>query len=178
MAHIWSRRRFLHHSGAFSGAVLLVNHASALAQSPAPAAPPPAVRPKPAPLAADLVQQFVRHAHGNLDATRQMLDEQPALLNASWDWGGGDFEMAIGGAGHMGRRDIAELLLARGARMDLFVATMLGRLEIVKATLTAYPALVESRGPHGLSLMHHARKGEEGAAEVLRYLQSLGTRER
>ena len=29
---------------------------------------------------------------------KQMLDEHPLLLNAAWDWGGGDFETAIGAA--------------------------------------------------------------------------------
>ncbi len=27
---------------------------------------------------------------------------QPALLNAAWDWGGGDFETALAGAAHRG----------------------------------------------------------------------------
>jgi len=34
-----------------------------------------------------------------------MLSEHPTLLNAEYDWGAGDFELAIGGAGHMGRHD-------------------------------------------------------------------------
>ena len=42
-----------------------------------------------------------------------LLDEQPGLLNATWDWGGGDFETALGGAAHMGRRDIVQRLCAR-----------------------------------------------------------------
>ena len=61
-------------------------------------------------------------AHGDLEKTKAMLAETPSLLNATWDWGGGDFEMAIGGAGHMGRRDIALFLISQGGRFDLFVA--------------------------------------------------------
>ena len=45
-------------------------------------------------------------------------------MNASWDWGGGDWETGLGAAAHMGRRDIAELLLGRGARLDLFAAAI------------------------------------------------------
>jgi ankyrin repeat protein len=82
--------------------------------------------------------------------------------------------MAIGGAGHPGRRDIAEYLLSRGSRMDIFVATMLGQLDIIKATLTAYPSLITSRGPHGLTLSHYAEKGGEQARAVLEYLRSAG----
>ena len=58
--------------------------------------------------------------------------------------------------------------------MDLFVAAMLGRLDVVKSTLTAYPALIRSRGPHGLSLLHHARQGGAQGRDVLDYLLSLG----
>ena len=59
--------------------------------------------------------------------TKALLAEQPSLLNATWDWGGGDFETGLGGAGHMGNREIAEFLIGQGARLDIFVATMLGR---------------------------------------------------
>ena len=45
----------------------------------------------------------------------------PALLNATWDWGAGDFETALGAASHMGNRESAGVLLARGARLDLIL---------------------------------------------------------
>src|SRR4051794_12183520 len=77
-------------------------------------------------LDSDLVHRFVFAAHRDLDRVREMLQEQPALVNATWDWGGGDWETALGGASHMGRRDIATLLLERGARLDIFAAAMLG----------------------------------------------------
>jgi hypothetical protein len=99
--------------------------------------------------------------------------ETPSLLNATWDWGGGDFEMAIGGAGHMGRRDIALFLIGQGGRFDLFVAAMLGRLDVVKPMLTAFPYLAESKGPHGIPLMVHAQKGGQEAAEVAAFLEGL-----
>jgi hypothetical protein len=121
----------------------------------------------------DLVRTFVGAAHGDLDKTRAMLAETPGLLNATWDWGGGDFEAAIGGAGHMGRRDIAEFLLSQGARMDIFVAAMLGRLDILKPTLDAFPSLAQSLGPHGIALLAHAEKGGEAAQPVVAYLNSL-----
>ena len=129
--------------------------------------------PKPPPLAADLVKEFVAAAHGNLDRTRELLGNEPGLLNATWDWKAGDFETAIGGAGHMGRRDIALFLLDKGARMDLFVAAMLGELAIVKAYLTEYPSLARSKGPHGIPLLAHAKAGGEKAAEVFAYVESL-----
>ncbi len=128
---------------------------------------------KPEPIAAATVKEFVGAAHGKLDRVKEMLEESPSLLNATWDWGGGDFEMAIGGAGHMGRADIANYLIEKGARFDIFVAAMLGRLDVVKATLVAYPALKDSAGPHGISLLRHAEAGGKGAEPVLEYVKNL-----
>jgi hypothetical protein len=142
---------------------------SALAQQ---AAAPPA-RP---PLPADQVQQFVRVAHADLESTRAMLAAEPRLLRATWDWGGGDFETALGGAAHMGRRDIAAFLLERGAQLDLCAAAMLGELTIVRAALDARPALARVPGPHGIPLIAHAKAGGPSAAAVLEYIGSVLTR--
>jgi hypothetical protein len=129
---------------------------------------------KPDPLDKELVKEFVIKCHGDLNRTKEMLAQQPALLNASWDWGGGDFETGLEGAGHVGSREIAEFLLQKGARMNIFCAAMLGKIEIVRSVLTAFPELKTSKGPHGLQLLHHARKGGEQSKEVLDYLVSIG----
>jgi hypothetical protein len=131
-------------------------------------------KPKGDPLAADLVKEWVGKAHSDLARVKELFTQEPRLLNASWDWGGGDFESALEAAGHVGNRDIAEFLLANGARMNLFCAAMLGKLDIVKATLDAFPDLKNSAGPHGLKLKHHAMKGGEQAKAVLEYLESIG----
>lgn len=131
---------------------------------------------RPDPLPPSLVQEFVRKAHADLPGTKALLAEHPAVLNATWDWGGGDFEMGIGGAGHMGNREIAEFLIGQGARMDIFVAAMLGKLEIVKAMAAAYPAVLGSKGPHGIPLMAHAKKGGAAAEPVVAFLEAQGVR--
>ena len=119
-------------------------------------------------LDADLVRQFVIAGHGNLEMVKEMLEHQPALINATWDWGGGDWETALGGASHMGNKPIAEYLLAHGARMDVFCATMLGKTEIVKAYLADDPKVVDLKGPHGISLLRHAKAGkQDGLVELL-----------
>lgn len=128
---------------------------------------------KPA-LDAELVQEFVVNAHGNLERVKELLEQEPGLVNATWDWGGGDFETALGGAGHMGRKDIANYLLERGARMDIFAAAMLGKLEIVKAALAAYPESKNTLGPHGIPLIAHAEAGDDDAQAVVEFLESLG----
>lgn len=127
---------------------------------------------KPA-LEAALVEEFVGNAHGNLQRVQELLAQEPALVNAAWDWGGGDFETALGAASHMGRRDIALFLLDRGARLDIFAAAILGRLEIVKAALEAFPEALHTAGPHGIPLVTHAEMGGAEAKTVLEYLQSL-----
>jgi hypothetical protein len=141
-----------------------------------PAATTPAVRQRPPALRPTLVEEFVRKAHGDVPATKALLAETPGLLNATWDWGGGDFEMGIGGAGHMGNREIAEFLIGEGGRMDIFVAAMLGKLDIVKAMLGAYPGLLQSKGPHGIPLMTHAKKGGTQAEPVVAFLESQGVK--
>lgn len=120
-----------------------------------------------------LVEEFVGNAHGNLERVQELLAQEPSLVNATWDWGGGDFETALGAASHMGRRDIALFLLDHGARLDIFAAAMLGRLEVVKAAIEAYPETLHTPGPHGIPLVTHAEMGGEEGSSVLEYLQSL-----
>src|SRR5437667_359012 len=107
-------------------------------------------------LDSSVVQAFVGNAHGDLEAVRGALADEPELLNAAWDWGGGDWETGLGAAAHMGRRDIALHLLEHGARMDVFAAAMLGETDVVRAMLSAQPSLRQSRGPHGIPLIAHA----------------------
>ena len=89
------------------------------------------------------------------------------------DWGGGDWESALGGSSHMGRRDIVEMLLEKGARIDIFCAAMMGQLEVIEAFLTLQPKLIDAKGPHGFSLHFHAQVGGDSSAKVLDYLQSV-----
>ncbi len=173
---ITNRRNFLISSAAAAGLALYPETLLFGQSSAAPAATASTGKPRPDPLKPEMVKEFVMAAHVDLDKTKAMLAETPSLLNATWDWGGGDFEMAIGGAGHMGRRDIALFLISQGGRFDLFVATMLGRLDVVKPMLAAFPHLAESKGPHGIPLMVHAQKGGEEAAEVAAFLESLKTK--
>ena len=124
-----------------------------------------------------LVQEFVGKAHADLDGVKEMLLREPALVNSSWDWGGGDWETGLGAAAHMGRRDIALYLLEHGARIDLFAAAMLGNFDIVRATLETYPDSINIPGPHGIPLIAHALAGGNEALQVYEYLKSLSSQE-
>src|SRR3954471_8875161 len=119
------------------------------------------------------VKRFVIAGHFNLEAVKEMLAAEPGLINGAIDWGNGDFETALGGASHMGRRDIAEFLLEHNARLDIFAATMLGKVDIVKAAVAAFPNIVNVPGPHKIPLIAHAQKGGEQAKAVLEFLESV-----
>ena len=121
-----------------------------------------------------LVQDFVLYAHSELDMVEKLLEKEPMLINSVMDWGGGDWESGLGGASHMGRRDIVAYLLEKGARIDIFCAAMMGMLDALKAFLTLEPKLIDARGPHGFFNLHvHAQMGGKEAEEVLDYLQSI-----
>jgi hypothetical protein len=128
---------------------------------------------RPPRLDAALVEAFVGNAHGDLGQVERLLEQEPALVNAAWDWGGGDWETGLGAAAHMGEREIALFLLERGARLDLFAAAMLGWVDVVRAALAARPELRDVHGPHGIPLIAHARKGGDAAREVVELLEGV-----
>lgn len=131
----------------------------------------------PGPVDTATIKEFVVAGHGNLSKVKEMLNEIPNLIYCRYDWGGGDFEEAIEGAGHVGNKEIANYLIDQGARVNLFVLTMLGKTSLVKPTLEAYPHLIRAKGPHGFSLLHHAEKGGEEAQELYEYLSGEGLTE-
>jgi hypothetical protein len=120
---------------------------------------------KPPQLDPALVQGLVGSAHADLGEVRALLEREPALVNAAWDWGGGDWETALGASSHMHDREIALFLLDHGARLDIFAAAMLGYVDVVRAMLAVRPELREAAGPHGIPLASHA------TADVLELLR-------
>lgn len=125
----------------------------------------------------ETVKEFVIAGHGKLDVVKQMLEQYPNLLYCSYDWGNGDFEEAIEGAGHVGNKEIAQFLIEKGARPNIYVLTMLGETIIVKSILEKYPSLLNGKGPHGLSLLHHAKIGGEVSRELYSYFAEKGLKE-
>jgi hypothetical protein len=132
---------------------------------------------KPAPLRPELVKEFVGASHGKFDRVKEMLENEHLLLHASWDWGGGDFESGIEAAGHVGNKEIAAYLLGKGARYNIYLACMLGHTDVVKQVLTFNPGLLNSKGAHGFTMLHHAQRGGEDSKAIAEYLQTLGAKE-
>jgi hypothetical protein len=123
---------------------------------------------------AKLVSEVVGQSHANEARVKELVKGYPELVNACWDWGFGDWETPLGAASHTGQRGIAEFLLAQGARIDIFAAAMLGFTNVVKAFVTAQPGVQRTLGPHGITLLAHAKAGGKPAADTVAYLEGLG----
>src|SRR4051812_37443486 len=111
------------------------------------------------PLPPAVVGEFVGRAHMDLSRVAELVAQYPTVIHAAFDWGNGDWETALGAAAHSGRRDIVDFLLSKGARLDIFAAAFLGRTSLVRAILNETPGALHQRGPHGISLLDHAKKG-------------------
>jgi len=122
---------------------------------------------------ADLVREMVGVSHNNLVRVKELLARHPTLARASWDWGFGDWEDALGAASHVGNREIAETLLAHGARPTIFSAAMFGQVDVVRAFVAASPGIEATPGPHGITLLRHAVAGGPRAQAVADYLKTL-----
>ncbi len=174
MSSTLDRRSFLvaHSAGAAFLALggVAASGAGARADQPAPAGAPGAWPgfPRQDPT---VVQEFVGASHGNVARVRELLAQHPGLAKSAVDWGFGDWETALGAAAHVGNREIALLLIEHGARLDIFAATMLGMVEAVKAIVAAQPGVERTPGPHGISLLAHAKAGKSEA--MIAYVASL-----
>ncbi len=121
-----------------------------------------------------LVAEVVGKSHFDEKRVRELVTAHPALVNAWWDWGFGDWESPLGAASHTGRRAIAEFLIEKGARIDIFAAAMLGYTDVVKALVSARPGVQRLLGPHGIPLLAHAEAGDDQAKDTFEYLKALG----
>lgn len=121
------------------------------------------------------ISEFVVAAHRDFEETKRIVEAKPLILNCANQRTKGDFETALGGASHMGLQDIAELLVSKGARMDIFNHAFLQHNEIVISLITKYPQLLTSPGPHGFTLLHHAKVGNN--QELADWLISRGLNE-
>ena len=122
----------------------------------------------------EVAQQVVGKSHVDIDAVRELVTARPELAKAAWDWGFGDWETALGAASHVGRPDIAKVLIAHGARPDMFTFAMLGQVDVIRALCVANPGIQKIHGPHGITLMQHAINAGEAGNDVVSYLRELG----
>jgi ankyrin repeat protein len=124
------------------------------------------------PVPQEEINQYIIDCHSNLDLVKQKTKQQPTLVNG---YNPVVDESALGAAGHMGRRDIAEFLLAHGAELELATAAMLGMKKEVEAWLAEDPSLAGSGGAHGIPVAFHAAMS--GDTTIMQLLWDHGAQE-
>lgn len=128
-----------------------------------------------------VAEEVVGVSHFNLERLKQLVDPRPELAKATWDWAYGDWESAIAAATHVGRKDIVDYLQTKGAAPTIFTYAMTGQYELVRSMIESTPGVQRADGPHGISLLQHARTGLQAdgvnklkAQKLVDYLQALG----
>jgi hypothetical protein len=152
---------------ASAGAIAGVRPSVLLRDSGEPAREPVFFRQQPS-----MVKEFVGDCHFKIDRVEEMLKEDAGLAKVAWDWGFGDLESGIGAASHTGQVGIIELLLAHGARPDVFTMATLDKVDAVRSFIESVPDAKNIEGPHGISMFNHASAGK--ASRVMEYLESQG----
>jgi hypothetical protein len=87
-----------------------------------------------------------------------------ADINAQSAWWAGAF-----GALHGADVEMAQYLIERGAKLDVFSAAEQGRLDVLVSLIEANPTLVHAKGPDGQRALHFAR-----STAVIDYLLENG----
>lgn len=105
---------------------------------------------------------------GDLSAASSLLATDPALANSKNEHGVSAVLMAC----YMGRKDIRDLLISRGARLELHEAAAAGNLSRVREIVDANPAAASAFSPDGFPVM--ALAAVFGHEDVARYLHSQG----
>ena len=107
-------------------------------------------------LSTEQIREFVIAGHGNLEKVRQMLAENPELLNVSYRWNENDTETAVQAAAQIGSAIVAQFLLKQGAPLEICTAAMLGMQDEVVRRLNEDPRNAHATGAHGIPLLPHA----------------------
>jgi len=105
---------------------------------------------------------------GDLAAIQSLLDADPSVASAKNDSGVSAVLMSV----YTGRREIRDLLLARGASLELHDATAVGNLDRVKQLVGKNPSLSGSFSPDGFPVV--ALAAVFGHLDVARYLAEHG----
>ena len=101
---------------------------------------------------------------GDLARARALLEQDAALARASDTDGVALLMKAI----YLGRPQMADLLIERGAEIDIFAAAALGKVGRLKALAQADPQLLHAYSPDGWTALHLAAHfGQREAVEAL-----------
>ena len=102
--------------------------------------------------------------NGDLDCVRTLLASDAELVNARDDTGDSAVLLSL----YHRRREVTELLLARGPRLNFFEAAAVGDVTRMWELLKHYPELVTSYSHDGFTALHLAAFfGHADAVELL-----------
>ena len=105
---------------------------------------------------------------GNAASVAKMLEQRPDLLNARNESGVSPVLMAC----YTGRGEIRDLLISKGAHLELHEACAAGNLARVKEFVESDPGLAKGYSPDGFPLM--ALAAAFGHETVARYMREKG----
>ena len=111
---------------------------------------------------------FVALRAGDTAEVARMLDQEPALAQARNEQGVSAVLMAC----YMGRKEIRDLLIEKGAHLELHEAAAAGNLPRVRELVEANLQLAKSYSPDGFPLV--ALAAAFGHEDVARYLYEKG----
>lgn len=128
--------------------------------------------PLPQNISQEEANQFIIFCHSDLESVKTKVTEKPEIVNV---YNPQAHETALGAAGHIGRRDIAEFLLDNGAVLELAAAAMLGMRDEVTEWLSQDATLAASGGAHNIPVAFHAAMS--GDTEIMQLLWDHGAEE-
>lgn len=96
-----------------------------------------------------VIDEFGEVSHFDLDRVKTLVAEYPHVVhgNASWN------ELGVEAGAHMGRRDMTDFLLEKGAPISLPTTLMIRDATLARRLLEADPTRIRERGPHDFALM-------------------------
>jgi ankyrin repeat protein len=115
-----------------------------------------------------LIQMFEAVKSGDVASVISLLDAHPDLVNAKNENG----VSAVLLATYFGHREIAEVLIARGAELNIFEAAAVGNLDRIKILSAENEGLINSYSADGFTALGLA--AFFGRKEVLNFLLAHG----
>ena len=120
-------------------------------------------------LSQETINELVVAAHHDLPRVKELLAEQPELLNENAEW----IETPLQAAAHVGNREIADYLLGQGAPLDICTAAMFGNADAVHEFLADNPEEAQATGSHNIPVLYFA--AISGSIEVAEILHHAGS---